>query len=173
MELTREEFHQLFIENQHRVFAYILTVLPRVDDAREVFQSTCLILLNKADQFEPGTSFVKWACQIAHFEVCNYRRRRQREFLVIEDQVLESLLAKQLAQLEQIGNRQEALRLCLDRLPSQDRQLIDARYQRNITARQLARELGRPEDTVYKALRRIRSRLQQCIECIERSLARG
>jgi len=171
---TPEEFQQLFIANQRRIFGYILTLLPRIDDAREVFQNTCVVLLKKADQFVHGTEFTHWACQIAYFEVCNFRRKRQRELLVLDNEVLDSLMSKQLSSTRDGGeHRQAALKQCLARLSPQDIQLIQARYSKNLTARQLAKELSRPEDSVYKALRRIRRRLQHCIECIERVLEHG
>jgi RNA polymerase sigma-70 factor (ECF subfamily) len=158
------EFHDLFVENQRRVFGYILTLLPRIDDAREVFQATSLVVFKKANQFERGTDFTKWACQIAHFEVCNYRRKKHKEFLVLDTEVLDTLAAKQVAGAEFEDRRSTVLKQCLGKLSSSDRQLIQARYRRNITARQLAVELSRPADGVYKALQRIRRGLQQCIE---------
>lgn len=158
------DFHELFAENQRRVFGYILTLLPRIDDAKEVFQSTSVIVLKKAEQYEKGTDFAKWACQIAHFEVCNYRRKRHKEFLVLDSEVLDSLAAKQATGVELEDRRGAVLKQCLGKLKPRDRQLIEARYRRNVTARQLANELSRPADNVYKALQRIRQNLQQCIE---------
>jgi RNA polymerase sigma-70 factor (ECF subfamily) len=162
------DFHDVFVQNQRRVFCYILTLLPRIEDAKEVFQSTSLAVFKKADQFVPGTDFAKWACQIAYFEVCNYRRKQHTRFLVLDSEVLDSLAAKQWAGVEIEDRRQSALQNCLSKLNSRDRELLELRYRRNVTSRQLAAELSRPADSVYKALQRIRRRLQQCIE---RSLA--
>jgi RNA polymerase sigma-70 factor, ECF subfamily len=158
------DFHDLFVENQRRVFGYILTLLPKLEDAKEVFQATSVVIFRKAGQFVRGTDFPKWACQIAHFEVCNYRRKRHKEFLVLDTEVLESIAAKQSASVDNDEDRREALRQCLGKLNEDDRQLIEARYRRNVTSRQLAAEMSRPADNVYKALQRIRRRLQQCIE---------
>lgn len=158
------DFHELFVENQRRIFGYILTLLPKLEDAKEVFQTTSVVIFRKADQFVRGTDFPKWACQIAHFEVCNYRRKRQKEFLVLDTEVLETIAAKQAVSVENDEDRRAALRQCLGKLNADDCQLIEARYRRNVTSRQLAAEMSRPADNVYKALQRIRRRLQQCIE---------
>ena len=159
------EFHELFVANQRRLFAFILTVVPRIEDAREIFQNTCVVVLNKSDEFVTGTDFARWVCQIAHFEICNYRQKRQRELLILDNNVLDSLASKQLNNWGEADQRKAALERCLARLNESDRQLIEARYRRNITSRQLAAELSRPEDTVYKRrCQRIRHRLQQCIE---------
>ena len=48
--------------------------------------------------------------------------------------------------------------------PPPDRHLIQDRYARKITSQALAAELGRPANTVYKAIQRIRRVLRECIE---------
>jgi RNA polymerase sigma-70 factor (ECF subfamily) len=163
------EFQRLFLENQRRVFGYILTLVPSLDDAREIFQNVCVVIFSKSGQFAAGTDFAKWACQIAHFEVFNYRRRRQKEGAWLSSDVLEALAAKRLEAAGELEARQAALQSCLGKMRPKDRELIETRYRRNLTSRNLAAELGRPADTVYKALRRIRRALYQCIE---RTLAR-
>jgi RNA polymerase sigma-70 factor (ECF subfamily) len=162
--LGAREFHQLFIENQPRVYAFIRTLLPDFDDAQEVFQSACVIILGKADQFADGTSFTKWACQIAYYEACNYRRRRQKAAPTFAVDVLELLMAEQIERFEKTDLRQDALRNCLGRLRPQDRALLESRYGANKTPSELAAELARPLATVKKTLQRLRRSLQACIE---------
>lgn len=161
---TNTEFHDLFMENRRRVFGYILTLLPKLEDAEEVYQAACVVILEKSEQFKTGTDFAKWACQIAHFEVLNYRRRKHREFMVLDGAVLEAMAARQLAAIEGEDLRQTALQGCLGKLNKNDRKLIESRYRRNVTTRQLAAEISRPAENVYKSLQRIRRQLQQCIE---------
>jgi len=163
------EFHRLFMQNQRRIFIHILTLLPKLADAEEVFQQACVIILDKADQFAPGTNFVRWACQIAQYEAYNYRRRLQNERLHFNDELLDALANRRLDNSEVLQAELDALRLCVSKLPQADRQLIQERYQRDISSRELAMELGRPENTVYKAIHRIRRSLR---ECIQRSMAR-
>ncbi len=162
--LGQSEVHRLFVQNQRRVFGHILTLLPRVTDAEEVFQETCVIILSKAGQFTAGTDFVRWACQIAQYEVYNFRRRRQHERLQFNAALLETLAAKRLEKSDLLDLSLDVMRQCVERLPITDRQLIQDRYGRNITSRALALELGRPENAVYKSLLRIRRGLRECVE---------
>ncbi len=53
----RDDFAERIVRNQHRVFAYIATLLANHDDAEDVFQSTCLILWRKWDEFDPGREY--------------------------------------------------------------------------------------------------------------------
>jgi hypothetical protein len=42
MQSSQLEFQRLFVENQRRIFGYILTLAPSSDDAQEIFQNTCV-----------------------------------------------------------------------------------------------------------------------------------
>jgi len=161
---ARAGFHRLFMENQRRVFGCILSLLPRMADAEEVFQDACVIILSKADQFSPGTDFARWACQIARFEVYNYRRRGKSMNLWMNDSLVEELAETRLAESAWLEDRYTALRECLQRLRPADRSLIEARYVGKTTSRGLAQRLGMPENTVYKALGRIRRALGMCVD---------
>jgi RNA polymerase sigma-70 factor, ECF subfamily len=157
-------FHRLFLSNQRRLFGYILTLLPRMEEAEEVLQDASVIILSKAADFRPGTDFLCWACQIAKFEVFNYRRRHQGERLRMTDAALDAVADRRLAEREHLETRHRALWECLERLPPRDRSLIEARYAEKTTSRALAVKLGMIENTVYKALGRIRRALRVCIE---------
>jgi RNA polymerase sigma-70 factor, ECF subfamily len=162
--VDQTEFHRLFMQSQRRIFGHILTLLPRMADAEDVFQQTCVILLGKAAQFTPGTDFVRWACQIAQYEVYNYRRRQQAERLHFNDGLLDKIAARRLESRDALDAELDAMHKCVDKLPASDRQLIQEQYRRRVTSRALAAELGRPINTVYKAIQRIRRGLRECIE---------
>jgi RNA polymerase sigma-70 factor (ECF subfamily) len=160
----RSEFHRLFVENQRRLFGFVLTLLPRIDEAEEVFQNICVVLLGKFDAFEPGTSFIRWACQIAKYEVLNYRRRSRRDHLVFTENEVELLAERRLELEPELDSRRTALRQCLQKLRPEDRRLVQARYAGNCNARVAAERLHMQENTVYKALQRIRRALRRCID---------
>ena len=162
--VDQTEFHRLFVQSQRRIFGYILTLLPRLADAEEVFQQTCVIILSKAVQFHPGTDFVGWACRIAQYEVYNYRRRQQGERLHFDDALLDRISACRLQKEEFLEEELDALCRCVAKLSASDRHLIQEQYRRRITSRVLAAELGRPANSVYKAIRRIRRKLRECVE---------
>ena len=166
--LDSREYHQLFVESQRRIYAFIRTLLPDFNDSQDVFQNTCIILLGKADQFEPGTDFTKWACRIAYYEVCNFRRRKGKE-TTFTSETIEALQSEQMQKREYLDARHDALVNCLEKLHPNERKLLEARYRRNASLHDVAAELARPLGTTKKILQRIRRNLQQCIE---RTLAR-
>ncbi|MDB5392169.1 MAG: polymerase sigma-70 factor [Planctomycetaceae bacterium] len=191
------EFVQLFTRSQRPVFLYILSLLPRPTEAEEILQETNLVIWTKASQFQPGTNFRAWACQIAYFEVMKYRSRKHRDKLHFNPELLELVAAESLQQSELLDRRRQALAECLAKLREQDRALIQTRYSpgndeaeeglvdetpgddhrakehdvKDYRAKDqpgIAEKLGRPINSIYQSLSRIRKSL---LECINRRLA--
>ncbi len=68
------QIHELFLRHQKDVFAYILTLVPDRNDAEDVYQQTCLALLEKQSEYDVGREFFPWACGFALNEVRRFRR---------------------------------------------------------------------------------------------------
>lgn len=122
------EFVQLFTRAQRPVFLYILSLIPRPVEAEEILQETNLVIWTKARQFQSGTNFRAWACQIAYFEVMKYRSRKHRDKLHFNPELLDLIATESLQQSELLDRRRQALAECLAKLREQDRILIQTRY---------------------------------------------
>ena len=70
-----KQLMRLMTQHQRRIFGYIYTLVPDRHDAEDILQETSVVVCEKFEQFQPGTDFVAWACQIAYWEV---RRARQK-----------------------------------------------------------------------------------------------
>lgn len=165
-----DEFVQLLIANQPRLFAYIISLVPNWADADEIFQECSLVLWSKRNEFITGTNFLAWSCQIALNKVFNHRKQQSHSRLVFDDEFLNLVAAERLAGEERLEERATALSHCIEKLRSRDRDLLSHWYQRKGTTKHVAQQMGRPLDTVYKALKRIRGSL---LDCVTRSLNAG
>jgi RNA polymerase sigma-70 factor, ECF subfamily len=166
-----EEFVRQLAASEWELYAFIMMLLPRWADADEVRQRTTIVLWRKYDQFAPGTDFVAWACQVAKFEIKSFLRTQLRDRLYFEDTLIDSLSDTRATLKTRLSDRQDALVHCLEKLDPRDREIIDRCYSNlEVTAKDVALTLGRPVNTVYKALIRIRRSL---LECIERRLSAG
>lgn len=162
-----EQFMKLFGVHRRRLYQYILYLLPNLQDAEEVLQETNIVLWRKFHQFEPGSSFIAWATRVAHLEVLKYRRKRGRQVALLDDQVIEQIAAESRDRAPQLDAVRDALQECLKKLSAADQKLIDWRYGLGLRGKTVAQELGRPANSVYKSLSRIR---QSLLECITRTL---
>ncbi len=163
-----EQFVQLFTRHQRKLFLIILAQVGNPVDAEEILQETNLVIWRKSHQFRAGTSFLAWAGRIAHFEILKFRERTRRERLRFSGTFVERIAQEVLEASDELERRRQALHECLERLRPVDRDLIRERYVPGASGKELAERLGRPVNSIYQSLGRIRRTL---LECINRRLA--
>jgi RNA polymerase sigma-70 factor, ECF subfamily len=166
----QQQFVKQFLASQHRVYRFILTLLPRWADAEEVFQQTSLTLWQTWDRFDSEGNFTRWACGIAMNHVRNYLRKKQNRQLALSDDLLEQIAECRLEHQSTLDDLHGALAECLEKLPSHQRQLVHGCYGEELTIKTVAERVGRTPNAVYKLLRHIRSSL---FDCIARSVSWG
>jgi RNA polymerase sigma-70 factor (ECF subfamily) len=163
-------FLRLFLKNQRRLYAYVLTLLPNRTDADDVLQEASLVMWDKFDERHPPDDFAAWGCRIAYFKVLDFYKKHQRSRVCFSQAMLERVAETALEQADtlQLDRRREALAACLEKLRPRDRDLLSRRFADGATTQSTAAEVGRSVDAVYKALAKIR---QALFECINRTLA--
>ena len=164
MEPPDREFVNQLTDWQGRLFGYLVTLLGNTHDARDVLQETNLVLWRKVGEFDPGTNFGAWARRCAYYEALAFLRDRKRDRHVFDDDLLVLFGDEWSPAAGDEDERLLALRHCLGELPSQQRQLIDRRYQGGEAVRQLAADWGKKESAMKMILMRIREALHTCIE---------
>jgi RNA polymerase sigma-70 factor (ECF subfamily) len=154
---------RLLTAHQEDLFRYIFALLPHEEDARDVLQEASVALCRKFAEYDPAQPFLPWAFRFAYLEVLKQRERNQRRALLLSVELIERLAAER----EQMGpvlqERLAALEVCLERLPSEDRQLLRRRYQGKARAEELAQDSGGSRRTLFRKLERIRRILFECI----------
>jgi RNA polymerase sigma-70 factor (ECF subfamily) len=163
-----DEFVQLFTKWQRRLFLFILAQAPNPVEAEEILQETNLVIWRKSHTYREGTNFYAWGCRIAVLEVLKFRDRRRRQAVILSDAFVEAIAREAVFNVESLEERRRALLACLARLAPSDRDLIRRRYAPGETGKTVARQLGRPANSVYQSLSRIRRTL---LDCIKRRLA--
>src|SRR5215204_4341655 len=82
-------FLRLFLQNQRRIYAYILTLLPNRADADDVLQEASLVLWDKFDDRCPPDDFTAWACRIAYYKVLDFCKKHQRNRVLFSQEMVE------------------------------------------------------------------------------------
>ncbi|MCA9089878.1 MAG: sigma-70 family RNA polymerase sigma factor [Planctomycetaceae bacterium] len=159
-----QEFIQQFTQAQRTLYLGILAQVGDVTAAEEILQDANVVLLSKHDQFESGTNFLAWARQVGAFEVLRWRQRRRRDKLRFSDEFVSVVAAEAVESEIETDRRRRALALCMEKLKSEDRELLQRRYQPGNSGKELASELGRPANSVYQSLGRIRRYLLDCVQ---------
>jgi RNA polymerase sigma-70 factor, ECF subfamily len=165
-------FLRLFLQNERRLYAYILTLLPHRADADDVLQEASLVLWDKFDPDHPPADFAAWGCRIAYYKVLDFCKKRQRSRVQFSQEMLERLAETAVEQAGplQLDERREALYGCIEKLTARDRELLACRFAAGATTQSTAARVGRSVDAVYKALAKVRRAL---FECVNRALKEG
>ena len=128
-------------------------------------QATSIVLWRKFRPISAGHGFCRLGVSGCRLEVQNFRRVKGRDRLLFNDALLQSLGEVRLSMGDELEAQRELLNGCITRLKADDHELIRRCYGRKtVSAKQVAVELGRPVNTVYKALIRIRRNLYECVQ---------
>lgn len=158
-----EAFVELLTLHQRRLYGFIYTLVPNRADAEDLLQQTSLALWQKFHEFDLNSSFPAWACQVAHFKVLHYLRKKRRNHVVFDDDVI--------ARLAKIRQNREEIHLsdwgvlthCVEQLSGNDRKLLELCYAAERSIKTAAAALQRPVESVYVSLVRVRRLLMDCI----------
>jgi RNA polymerase sigma-70 factor (ECF subfamily) len=163
-----DEFTELLAQSERQLFAYVLALVWNAQDAEDLYQQTAMLMWEKFDEFERGTDFARWAFTFARHVVFNYQRslQRRKTFLTAE---LAATLADRQTPAEEPQAYSDALHDCMGQLADVDRRLIQLCYDGRQTIKEIAAALGRPAQSTYNSLCRIRRRL---FDCVRRATAR-
>jgi RNA polymerase sigma-70 factor (ECF subfamily) len=157
------ELVQLMMKYQRRLFAYIHTLVPSRSDAEDILQEASLTICEKFSDFESGTNFYSWACQIAYWKVRSARKKYATSKVVFNEEVLEVISQTRVEMEEELDHRHGALSRCLQKLNERDRRMVLTRYESGQNVKAAAHASGRTVQGAYKALTRIRKVLFDCV----------
>ena len=165
------DFVRLLLRHQQEIYAYVLTLVPHVHDADDLFQNGMTVMWEKFGQFKPGTNFAAWAIRIMHYKILEYRRNAARSKRVLmEDSLFEALMDHLPTIQDEAAARIEALRKCQALLDDRAKRIIKMRYERNTSIEEIASHLKVSRRHVYHVLGQINNVL---LRCMRRTLAQG
>lgn len=141
--------------------------------AGDCLQEVAVVLWKKHDAGWSAEDFRRYAFRCADIEARSYRRKCHRlgkRIVYLAPDVVQALgneTQEQIAADPVPGRRRlDALQLCLDGLDPVQRELLDARYEKDGVGKSvadIAKERGCKMEALYKRLERIRTSLQGCI----------
>lgn len=163
-----EQFVALYVEHQVAIRSFVRTLLPDPADAEDVMQTASLTMWRRFEQFQPGTSFRNWAFQVAKFVAMKHVARKAKDRHRFSEETINLLAQHVEEQDERLVAQRRALEHCTDRLGGEDRQVLAVCYSTGTTLNEVAAQIGRSPNALYKQLGRIRAAL---VDCVRRRLA--
>jgi RNA polymerase sigma-70 factor (ECF subfamily) len=163
-EAAQQRFLSLFLRSEREIFRYVAVLVPNVADAEDIVQQTALALWEKFDAYDPNQPFTPWACRFALNKARQWIERRQRWQTLLEGGLVEELAQRREELRPELEVRLKHLEGCLNKLPEEQRSLVEGYYYRRDTIEKLSMASSRTVAATYKTLQRVRQALQNCIE---------
>ena len=161
---------RLFTSHETRMRAFAMSLIPNWADAEEVLQQANMVMWKKFDEFESGSNFFGWGSRILYLEAMDFRKRQARAKVRFSDDFCRAVAKEAVEISDDLADRQGALGKCIAKLRPAERDILRSRYEDGGSVETVAKSLGRSEDAIYGALRRIR---KQLFDCINRTLRAG
>lgn len=156
-----DQFLRLYVENEESLRGFVRSLVPTLDDAREVMQETAAVLWKKYDTLDSPSNFRRWAFGVARFEALAFRRDKARDRHVFGEELI-SLLADD--PIHDACDEAQHLQGCLQKLPKKQHKLVEAVYAHGARIDKMATASGKTPMALYKTLHRIRMNLADCIQ---------
>jgi len=127
-------------------------------------QAASLVMWRKMEELESSEGFLPWGKVILRFTALKHLRSRSRDPLVFDQDLIELLAAEAESEDEaDLARHRDALAQCLEALGTTGRKLVLSPYQGHGYLTRIAEASGRTRNSIYKQIRRIRSKLEQCV----------
>ena len=161
---AQQRFLSLFLRSEREIFRYVAVLVPNVADAEDIVQQTAISLWEKFDAYDPNQPFTPWACRFALNKAKQWIERRQRWQALLEGGLAEELAQRREELRPELEVRLKHLEGCLNKLPEEQRLLVEGYYYHRDSIEKLAETSSRTVAATYKTLQRVRQALQNCIE---------
>ncbi len=163
-EAEREAFLKI-LAHRTMLKAYLLAIVKDYHLAEDSLSDTTVEILKSWSKFDPRLDFGPWARGIARRVALSNLRKRNRKVLLLSEEVLESLGSKMedLGSEAELEERKSRLKTCIEKLPSESRDLIKLRYFEGNHYSEIENRTGRTRSALYMAFSRIHKSLADCI----------
>ena len=162
------EFTRLFVGSQPAFYGFLLTLVNDRHAADDLVQDLAGRLWLKFGDYERSRPFIAWGLGFARLLAFEWRRLQARLPVPLDEPTLQALADAATERSLASDERHEALGQCLQHLTDQQRQVLQARYYRDQTVAEIARQAQRTETAIYKVLKRAHLLL---LDCMRKTLA--
>ena len=157
-----------FLRNRDILFGYLLAFVRDYHAAEDLFQELGLAIVSESQKGTHPDSFMAWARSLARHRAIDYFRRQARrqegqQNMQRLGEALDRAFDENPVSAEESQERLRHLRECLKRLGQRAREIVDLRYRKHLTLREIAAAVSWQEDSVKVALAKARRALAECV----------
>ena len=156
-------FTEYWLEAQHALGGFVRLHIRDHNLADDIIQEVARQATANFDQYDPSRPFVAWLIGIARQRMAEAFRNQGRRPIIFSTEAIESLTSAYTEMQGEVNDRLDGLRHCMDKLSDRHRRMLDLRYSRRHSSREIAEQVGGSASSVDVMLHRIRTALRKCI----------
>ncbi len=173
--LTEKHFSQLtkmWTETYPLVLSYVRSMVIHFDDAEDIVQQVAVTAAERFGTYDPNRPFKPWVLGIARNLVLEYyRSNKNKQVILFDNQLIDRYCAYYTEQYDPPSALVPKLEVCVSKLSSRARHLLELRYVRALSPAAIADQLGTNSGVIRVTLHRIRAALRDCITHASDSIA--
>jgi len=148
------------------VYAY--SMLKDRAEAEDLVQEAFIVVMEKFEEFQPGTSMLAWTRAIVRFKVLQWLEKRNRRAKILDKLLVDAVdaafqEAESRDDAEQVRDRFRRLEDCLDKVGERPRKLLNSIYAEGLSYQDGALALDMGLEAAKKSLQRTKAQLRACI----------
>lgn len=156
-------FAELWLKSQNTLGGYVCAHVPDPTLAEDIMQEVAKQATANFDRYDPSRPFLGWLIGIARQRIADAYRARSRRPVVFSSDIVDSL-ARVYQDLEpETDSRAEGLRHCMKQLSERHRRVLDLKYGRRQSTKQIADQVGGSQGSIDTMIYRLREALRRCI----------
>ena len=165
----RDELVKAAFRYRNALVSYAFGMVRDWSLAQDIVQDAFIVVMNKWENFRPGTSVFSWVRQIVYFKTMEALRARSREIPAVDEE-LQSLVNETLHShlddraAEHQNRMGKALQECMTQLSARNIRLLAGFYSEAKSCESLASMFNRSVEAVRMLLSRVRKQLRDCME---------
>ncbi len=154
----------LYVRHSTRVFRFVLRRVRHEAIAEELVNEIFLAVWQQAGRFEGASSATTWILSIAHNKAVSSLRKKRDDGLAegVAEAIPDGADSPETALAK--SGKSVALRRCIDRLPDDQRMVMDLVYYHEQSVKEVAEILSVPENTVKTRMFYARRKLSEMLK---------
>ena len=159
-----ESFADAIQQHRKAILAYAFTCSKDLSVAEDVVQETCIIAMNKKDQYDEFADFGAWLIAIAKrvwLRECDRRRINTKAMTYLHDNA--SVIFTKENFDDQWIDEKAALKSCINELVKEEKDLLKQHFEKKVKYQELAKMFNSTLSSIKVRMFRLRKSLRLCI----------
>ncbi|MEM9020701.1 MAG: sigma-70 family RNA polymerase sigma factor [Planctomycetota bacterium] len=156
-------FTEYWLEAQHALGGFVRLHIRDHNLADDIIQEVAKQATANFERYDPSRPFVAWLIGIARQRMAEAFRQQGQRPVVFSTDVIESLTVAYAGLQDEVSDRMDGLRQCMEKLNDRHRRVLDLKYARRLTSGEIAKQVGGSAGSVDVMIHRLRTALRKCI----------